>query len=56
MDGPPYPVFPAFGALATGYGEDVPWAVEQIVLPEDTHAAGIGETCRRTMPWLFRDP
>lgn len=34
---------------------DAPWEVEQIVLPEGTHAASIGEAYRRAMLWLFRD-
>lgn len=35
--------------------DDAPWEAEQIVLPEGTHAATIGEIYRRTMLWLFRD-
>lgn len=35
--------------------DDAPWEVEQIVLPEGTHAASIGEAYRRAMLWLFRD-
>ena len=35
--------------------DGAPWQVEQIVLPEGTHAASIGEAYRRAMLWLFRD-
>jgi len=41
-------------AVWSGRG-DAPWEVEQIVLPEGTHAASIGEAYRRAMLWLFRD-